>query len=348
MGWVSTAASKQDGTLWAWGSNNFGQLGQGNTTNLSSPVQVGALTNWPFTTEGTLSAGAAISNTGTAANTTSCFVVKPDGTLWAWGNNFRGQLGTSNTTSYSSPVQVGALTTWSTVCTSGNSTAAVKTDGTLWTWGSNTQGQLGSGTAIGTLRSSPVQVGTDTNWKAACLGGYGGSLVAIKTNGTIWSSGFNFAGTLGLNDTTRRSSLTQIGALTTWSSIVVGGQSTAAISTTGALWTWGTNYGGQLALNNTTNYSSPKQVGSLTNWSLVSLFGGAYNNRANGGFFALKTNGTFWTSGYFTSTGNVLLNGVSASSPSQVGALTTWKFVQLGARQGNGASGNSAVGTIAP
>jgi alpha-tubulin suppressor-like RCC1 family protein len=82
--------------MWSWGSNYAGQLGLGNTTYRSSPVQVGALTTWD-STEGTSASSSAI---------------KTDGTLWTWGTNGSGQLGQGNTTSYSSPVQVGALTSW--------------------------------------------------------------------------------------------------------------------------------------------------------------------------------------------------------------------------------------------
>jgi alpha-tubulin suppressor-like RCC1 family protein len=90
------AALKNDGTLWAWGKNNYGQLGQGNTTNYSSPVQIGSLTTWSYI----------------SILSTSGFAIKTDGTLWAWGNGRGGVLGQGNTTDYSSPVQVGALTTW--------------------------------------------------------------------------------------------------------------------------------------------------------------------------------------------------------------------------------------------
>jgi hypothetical protein len=91
-------------------------------------------------------------------------VVKTNSTLWSWGWNFRGQLGTGNTTQYSSPKQVGALTTWLYVAGGYDSTAAIKTDGTLWTWGENPQGQLGLGNT--TNYSSPKQVGARTTWQA--------------------------------------------------------------------------------------------------------------------------------------------------------------------------------------
>ena len=92
----SSFAIKTDGTLWSWGSNNSGQLGQGNTINRSSPVQVGALANWSHP----------------AAAASFAIATKTDGTLWSWGDGGSGQLGLGNTTTYSSPVQVGSLTTW--------------------------------------------------------------------------------------------------------------------------------------------------------------------------------------------------------------------------------------------
>jgi alpha-tubulin suppressor-like RCC1 family protein len=93
--------------------------------------------------------------------------VKTDGTLWAWGQGIYGQLGLNNLTNYSSPKQIGVLTTWSKISNCSGSGFAIKTDGTLWSWGINTAGQLGLGNT--TNRSSPNQVGASTTWlKIAC------------------------------------------------------------------------------------------------------------------------------------------------------------------------------------
>ena len=94
--------------------------------------------------------------------------VKTDGTLWAWGANLNGRLGTGNTTNYSSPVQIGLLTDWKQVSSGGSHTVAVKTNGTLWAWGLNSEGRLGSGNT--TTYSSPVQIGALTNWSSAYAG----------------------------------------------------------------------------------------------------------------------------------------------------------------------------------
>ena len=163
MGREATAAIKSNGTLWAWGINAYGRLGQnqapGQLANVSSPVQI------PGTTWKQVSSGQAAM---------SVAAVKTDGTLWVWGNNDEGKLGLNNTTQYNSPVQVPG-TTWDYVRFQRNA-YAVKTDGTLWSWGTaNGQGQLGLNNE--TEYSSPVQVGSETDWT-------GDKVMGSQENGT--------------------------------------------------------------------------------------------------------------------------------------------------------------------
>jgi alpha-tubulin suppressor-like RCC1 family protein len=260
-------AIKTDGTLWAWGhANANGQLGLGNTDTVtySSPVQVGALTNWSKIAHG--------------ADYT--MAVKTDGTLWAWGNGSNGRLGDGGITSRSSPVQIGTLTNWSEVTCGYSHTVAVKTDGTLWVWGAGANGRLGLSSTV--TYSSPVQVGALTNWSK--VSAYGSYTMSVKTNGTLWAWGVNNSyGQLGDGTTTNRSSPVQIGTLTNWSTVYTGANSTTiAIKTNGTMWAWGNNNNGQLGDGSTTSRSSPVQIGTLTNWSNVSIskdaaFGGSYD-----------------------------------------------------------------------
>jgi len=156
-GYAHTVAVKTDGTLWAWGDNTYGQLGDGTSTNQPSPVQVGAATNWASVAAGSL----------------HTVTVKTDGTLWAWGLNNAGQLGDGSVGDedpHGTPLQVGAATNWASAAAGQEHTVAVKTDGTLWAWGRNNEGELGVGG--GNSQSSPVEVGTATNWTSVTAGDF--------------------------------------------------------------------------------------------------------------------------------------------------------------------------------
>ena len=304
---VSSAAIKVDGTLWTWGGNTYGQLGSGNTTSVSSPVQVGALTNWSSVTS------SPFQNT---------LAIKTNNTLWAWGNNQYGQLGTSNTTYYSSPVQVGALTNWAQVVSGHQYTLAVKTDNTLWGWGYTFSGQIGNGSSgFGNIQS-PVQVGAAISWSKTYAGYF--NSYGVTTGGALWAWGDNSYGQLGLGNTTGYSSPKQVGALTDWLDVAGYYGWAVAVKTNGTIWGWGRNHAGQLGLGNTTSYSSPKQIGALTNWAKI------YAGKGQSAVLAIKTDGTLWAWG---ANGNGQLgfgNTTDYSSPKQVGTGTNWLSAGMG------------------
>jgi len=299
---TAMGAIKSDGTLWMWGAGNTGRLGLGNTTYYSSPKQVGALTDWDSISVPTFSGGP--------------LAVKTDGTMWTWGDNSLGLSGLNNKTTYSSPKQIGSLTTWSKVSKNRYNGAAIKTDGTLWTWGANQSGAIGNGTSGGANgKSSPVQVGALTNWSSVSIGDK--FMVATKTNGTLWAWGYNGYGALGTGNNTSYSSPVQIGALTDWQSVSTNASHVLAVKTDGTLWAWGGQGNG--ILGNGSNFgsvNSPTQIGALTNWLAVAA--GKYSSAAK------KTNGTLWVWGKNSSGQLGLGNTTSYSSPVQVGSLTTW------------------------
>jgi len=304
-------AANEPGTIWGWGRNSKGVLGQGDITDQSSPVQVGSLTDW-------LARDATERRKIKASLGTWIQTIKNDGTLWGWGQSENGSIGDGTTTDRCSPVQIGSLTDWDNVGCGTNSTMAVKTDGTLWGWGDNGNGALGLGNT--TAYSSPVQVGSLTTWSLIHNGAQ--SFYGIKTDGTLWSWGDNGNGQLGLGNTTNYSSPVQVGSLTTWAQVCGGGSWAAAVKTDGTLWSWGNNLDGQLGLGNTTNNSSPVQVGSLTNWYEVSMNSGGYTSSW---MCATKTDGTLWAWGDNTYGQLGQGNTTDYSSPVQVGSLTTWR-----------------------
>jgi alpha-tubulin suppressor-like RCC1 family protein len=250
-GETRTAALKTDGTLWGWGGNLCGRLGDNTIVNKSSPVrEISSSTTWCQ-----VSAGAV----HTAA-------IKTDRTLWSWGYNVQGQLGTNSVISRSSPVrEISSSTTWCQVTVGRYSTAALKTDGSLWAWG---YGQLGDGTT--TSRSSPVrEITSSTTW-CQVSAGYRHT-TALKTDGTLWAWGNNTCGQLGDNTVVNKSSpVREITSSSSWCQISGSQNHTAALKTDSSLWSWGNNGAGRLGDNTTVNKSSPvREITSSSSWCRV-------------------------------------------------------------------------------
>ncbi len=293
---------EQPEKLYSFGYNGFGQLGLGNITTMSSPVQVGSLTDW-----NKLNGGSDHSVS-----------IKNDGSLWGWGQNSYGQLGLGNINNYSSPVQIGSLTNWSQIACGERFTVSIKTDNSLWSWGRNNYGQLGLGNI--TTMSSPVQVGSLTDWSQITCGQ--NHSLAIKTDGSLWGWGFNEYGQLGLGDVLSKSSPVQVGSLTDWNKIACGGGHSVAIKTDGTLWSWGSNDFGQLGLNNKVNYSSPVQVGADNDWTQINC---GWDHTV-----AIKVDGTLWSWG-LNNYGQLGLGDISLRRiPTKVGNLNNWKTVSCG------------------
>jgi len=254
------AAIKTDGTLWNWGNNANGQLGTNNTTTRSTPVTTFAGgTNWKQVAGGGYHTVA----------------IKTDGTLWTWGSN----CGDNTTTTKSTPVTTFAGgSNWKQVSAGFYHTVAIKTDGTLWTWGENANGQLGIDNT--TTRSTPVTTfAGGTNWKQVGSHCVSFHTAAIKTDGTLWTWGFNNEGQLGDTTVTNRSTpVTTFAGGTNWKKASCGGNGCGAIKTDGTLWTWGACNFGQLGDNtvNVPKYTPVTTFAGGTNWKQTE---GAYSWR---------------------------------------------------------------------
>lgn len=217
-----------NGTLWAWGLNNRGQLGLGNTTSLRVPTRVGTGSNW----------------IQVEAGATHTLALQRDGSLWAWGANESGQLGLGNTTASLTPLRVGGESAWVEVRAGGFYSLARRADGTIWGWGANTANQLGVTPA--TNRFLPTRIGTNANWAALSAGLF--HSLAVTTNGSLWAWGRGAAGQLGTGFSTNSPFPTRIGADSSWTAVEAGTFHSFGLQMGGTLYAWGANTNGQLGL----------------------------------------------------------------------------------------------------
>jgi VCBS repeat-containing protein len=301
-GFLSTIAIKSDGSLWAWGHNGYGQLGDGTTTYRYSPVRIGTDADWNAVTSG---------NIHTVA-------LKADGSLWAWGNNTYFQLGDGTTTDHLSPIQIGTDDNWTAVASGNVHTVALKSDGSLWAWGGNGGGELGDGT--GANRSSPVRIGADADWTAVAVGDQ--HTVALKSDGSLWAWGFNAGGQLGDGTTTTRYSPARIGTETDWTDMAGGYNYTVALKSDGSLWAWGNNGNGQLGDGTGANRSFPVRIGTDADWTAVAA--------GNSHTLALKADGSLWAWGSNASGELGVGPGPNRYSPVRIGTETDWTSVTAG------------------
>jgi len=301
-------------TMFVWGSNSYGNLGQGQahgTADRSSPVQFPG--EWSA-----FSNGAALKPV--AGGTIGLFM---------WGANWNARLGLNDTTQRSSPTQIPG--SWKHVCYSkGSSGAAIREDGTLWMWGVNSNGTCGQNSTAVPRYSSPKQVGSDTTWKYVSTAG--NWVNAIKTDGTLWSWGQNNTGQLGHNErNVHYSSPAQIGAGTDWKSVNSNQYGNVAVKTDGTAWAWGWNEMGQLMQNNKVAYSSPVQIPG-TDWdtTIGDMTNATGNPNGSGSMHMIrKTNGNVYWAGQ-DSGGIAAVNGkdnnarARRSSPTELGGGTSW------------------------
>jgi hypothetical protein len=253
----------EDGTVWAWGANTSGQLGNEADGHgwSNTPMQVSNLSGVK----------------ALAAGSEHSLVLKEDGTVWAWGNNSYGQLGNAAAGYGSStPVQVSNLSGVKAIAASDEHNLALKEDGTVWAWGKNNYGQLGDGTT--TNRTTPVQVrnapltkkrskvsGTLNNLSGVTAIAAGGThSLALMEDGTVRAWGYNERGQLGNGTTTSSKTPVTVRNLSGVKAISGGWSHSLALKQDGTVWTWGNNYDGQLGDGTTTNRTTPVMVSSLS------------------------------------------------------------------------------------
>ena len=279
-GWASVAAGnahtigvKTDGTIYVWGENIYGQVGDGGGSN--------RLTPFPTSIDGKWIAPAV----GSQADHT--VVVKADGMVWAWGNNSDGQLGDGTSSHRNIPVKiVWRGNKWASLAGGMGHTAGVKSDGTLWAWGSNDSGQIGD-RSYQVNKYLPMKIG-DNRWLSLEAGSY--HTVGIKSDGSLWAWGYNTYGQLG--DGTSGNVKTEpisIASGTAWKRVDAGIYHTLAVKSDGTLWGWGYNSDGELGDGTNTERHTPTSIAAGATWKGVAS--GIYHT------VGIKSDGTLWSWG---------------------------------------------------
>lgn len=306
-------ALKSDGTVWAWGQNSYGQLGNNTTTDSSTPLVISGLSD------------VIEISSGMHHN----MALKNDKTVWVWGWNAKGQLGNNTTSDSLVPIQVQGLENVKTISSGGKFSMALKEDGTVWTWGYNLGGQLGDGTKI--EKHTPVKIPSISNI-SKIMAGPTHSYV-IQNNGTIWTWGSEYMGEHGLG-TKNQNRLTPVklnglnnlkyifpctyhsvallenGSVWIWGydgvetrltptrmstinnvdTLISGNNHTFAIKKDGTLWAWRDNSIGQIGDGTTTFRVSPVKLADFSN--VKKIFPTTFCT------FAIKNDNTFWAWGH--------------------------------------------------
>ena len=263
-GWDSSGALMENGDLWEWGYNEYGEMGP----NESSTVPIKVMENVKGFVLGRHVAG----------------IILQDGSLWMCGWNRDGQLGDGTDVDRSTPVHI--MDDVREVRNNNLHSAALKEDGTLWTWGGGGRGRLGDGTQLS--HPEPIKVMDHVRQ----IGVGGGHSAALKEDGTLWTWGYNCEGELG--DGTHEDRLEPVQIMSGVREISIGYETSAAIKEDGTLWTWGCNAYGALGDGTTEARATPVMI--MSNVAAVSVNG--YHGAA------IKEDGSLWMWGNYNYAGD--------------------------------------------
>ena len=289
-GWSHNFVIRDDATVWGWGANSYGQLGNGSTQPPSAPApiiglsniamlaggfahtvavhidgsvlswgdnefaQLGSGTTSPRFTPGSVAGLSKITHVATGRE--HSLARASDGSIWMWGRNDRGQLGDGTTTMHSLPIKLDGISDVVQVAGGENHSVALKKDGTVWAWGDNLYGQVGDGTFV--MRTVPTQV-----QKLSSIVAISSRLthtLALRNDGTVWAWGYNRFGQLGYAGADSHVPV-QVMPLAGIRQIGVGGNSSFAAGSDGTVWAWGSNHYGERGVGSDVPHSpTPVQV----------------------------------------------------------------------------------------
>ncbi|HYC38792.1 MAG TPA: hypothetical protein VEC19_20360 [Usitatibacter sp.] len=242
-GCVHTLALTANGDVWAWGSNAYGQLGDGTRITRAEPVRLNGISD-------VVAISTRVGHT---------LALKRDGTLWSWGRNDYGELGDGTTTARLAPVLLSGVPRTLEAIAAGNGfSLALQNDGTVLSWGGNEDGRLGDSTLAS--HSTPQALPGFAAVRSLEAGPT--HAAAVKQDGSVWGWGANRGGQLALEAPTQRSTPTA-GPVNGTKSLSAGQFHTAAVKDDGTVWTWGWNRWGQLGDGTIADRSTPARVSGV-------------------------------------------------------------------------------------
>jgi alpha-tubulin suppressor-like RCC1 family protein len=260
--WAAVSAGKEhslalnkNGSLWAWGDNSLGQLGDETYVGKNLPVNIKPDWKWTMVSAGWY----------------HTLAIRDDGSLWAWGLNETGQLGIGKGISSSSvPVRIDGANDWVFVAAGLGHNLAIKKDGSLWSWGANSAGQLGNNDPSKAIQYTPVLIDSG-KWLTAAAGcvveDTRSHSLAVKADGSLWSWGWNQYGQLGDRSYANKDIPGQVGDEYDWTAVSAGGRHSLALRKDGSLWAFGYNEYGQLGDESYTTRNEPVLVAAEWEWA---------------------------------------------------------------------------------
>ncbi|WP_340015437.1 fibronectin type III domain-containing protein [Paenibacillus sp. FSL K6-1318] len=307
-------ALKSDGSVWAWGYNQMGQLGVKGAFLAKTPIQIPTLNSITSITSGP----------------DYNLALKSDGTVWAWGSNMNGQLANTNSRQQDTPMKIEGLDSVIAIDAGTSHALALKKDGTVWAWGSNYYGDLGLG--HNNSQYAPTKIPTLSGVKSISAGAF--FSFAIKSDGTVWAWGANGFGQLGDGTKVQKNVPIRIAGLTGVESISLGFYHGLALKQDGTVWAWGYNYNGQLGDGTNTERLTPVRINSLSGISQIST--GNFNSlaRTSTAVYSWGSNnaGELGTGGYY-----------ATNSPDKVASITSVQSIAAGTSHGMALSNNNLL-----
>ena len=299
-GAVESIALRMDGTVWTWGWDDYGILGNGHGLPMTDTSTL--YDSWvPFQVLGLNGVGHLSSIQAIAGGERHNVALDTDGNVWTWGWNYFGQLGNGTTCTSmnapdcmgTTPTMIAGFTSIKAIAARGYHTLALKQNGTVWAWGYNDAGRLGDGTNVD--RHSPVQViGLTGHGGVLAISGGGEVSAALMADHTVMAWGNNSQGAVGngvISDTGQWTpvEVSQSTGLTNVKEIATGWEHMVALANDGTVWTWGKNDDGQLGNGTTISSSVPFKVNGLSDVKGVSA--------GDGSTVVVKSDGTVWAWG---------------------------------------------------